>query len=231
MRPKTRRGLVFGLDGLTLVFTAPAATVTFSDPTDAGLSLLDIATQILADIDTPAVTTEGTVDLLSVFPAFLTDDIVLAISGGGDVTITLATPADAAALLAQINAVTVPLGVTASLGAGTPNGLLFTTGPGVSSVEIKAGTANAALGIITETQVADAYKVNAQLGALTVVELTPTNGVAIDIATSTAATAFGLGGGTLSNAPYAPRDGVAPRFLDWTTTHQGEGYLLLTEEP
>lgn len=230
VRPKTVRGRVYGLDGLTLEFTAPAKTVTFSDPTGEGLSLLDIVNQILTDIDTPAVTTEGTVDLIAAFPALTNETVIVAVSDGGDVVVTLDSPADQAALLTQINAVTSLVGVTASVGTGTPNGLVLTSGPGVTSIQVKAGTANAALGIITETVAADAYQATMQLDSLTVVELVPTNGVALDAASSTAAAIFGLTG-TISNAPYAPKGGVAPRFLEWTVTSQREGYLLLTEEP
>lgn len=44
-----RQGKLFGLHGLTLVFTAPAAaTVTFSDPTSAGLDLKAVGAAILA---------------------------------------------------------------------------------------------------------------------------------------------------------------------------------------
>jgi len=40
---------VFGLDGLTLVFTAPATTITFADATGAGLLIKDITDQIDSD--------------------------------------------------------------------------------------------------------------------------------------------------------------------------------------
>jgi hypothetical protein len=73
-------------------------------------------------------------------------------------------------------------------------------------------------------------------GCLELVEATPTNGVSLNLQTSTALTVFGWSGeqdpgSTHTNVVYNPPDGAAPRYLDWTGTNQGEGYLLLTEEP
>jgi hypothetical protein len=42
----------FGLDGRTLVFTAPAGTVTFADPTAEGLTVAQMSAQIMAAIST-----------------------------------------------------------------------------------------------------------------------------------------------------------------------------------
>ena len=42
--------VVYGLHNLTLVFNTPAGTVTFSDASNAGLSLVDIKTQIETDV-------------------------------------------------------------------------------------------------------------------------------------------------------------------------------------
>lgn len=131
--PARVRNLVFGLHGLTLVFIQPSAsTVTFSDATDAGISL----TAVLAVIK-------------------------------------------------------------AAVAALTPK-----------------------------------FKD----GCLELVETTPTNGVSLNLETSTALTKFGWSGeqdagSTHTNVIYNPPDGVAPRYLDWTTTSQGASYLLLTEEP
>lgn len=71
---------------------------------------------------------------------------------------------------------------------------------------------------------------------LELVEVTPTNGVSLNLETSTALTVFGWSGEgavgtTHTNVPYNPTDGLAPRYLDWTGTSAGDGYLLLTEEP
>lgn len=41
---------IYGLHGLKLVFTAPVGTVTFSDPTGAGLTIKDVISQIKAAI-------------------------------------------------------------------------------------------------------------------------------------------------------------------------------------
>lgn len=51
-----RGGNVLGLDGLTLVFNAPAGTVTFSDPSGAGLSPQEIKTEVETTIATLKVT-------------------------------------------------------------------------------------------------------------------------------------------------------------------------------
>ena len=41
---------IFGLDGLTLVFTAPAGTVTFADAASEGLTLKEVIEQINTDV-------------------------------------------------------------------------------------------------------------------------------------------------------------------------------------
>lgn len=46
MPPSRVAGRYLGLHGLTLVFTAPSLTVTFSDPSGAGLSIADICAAI-----------------------------------------------------------------------------------------------------------------------------------------------------------------------------------------
>ena len=51
VKDKLVKGKLFGLDGLTLVFTTPSATVTFDDSGGAGLSLKDILVQAKADAD------------------------------------------------------------------------------------------------------------------------------------------------------------------------------------
>ncbi len=52
-------GRVLGLHNKTLIFTSPAGTVTFSDPTGAGLSAGDIKSQIEAALATLKVTYHG----------------------------------------------------------------------------------------------------------------------------------------------------------------------------
>lgn len=73
-------------------------------------------------------------------------------------------------------------------------------------------------------------------GCLELVEDSPTNGVSLNLQTSTALTVFGwsgaqLPGSTATNVVYNPPDGAAPRFIDWSGTSGADGYLLLTEEP
>ena len=103
------------------------------------------------EVDDAAASTEGTVNLVSAFPSLTTETLLIYVDGGALQTVTLATPADDTALLGQINAGLT--GATASLGTGTPNGLVITsdTTGASSSVQIGAGTANTALGISTET--------------------------------------------------------------------------------
>jgi len=104
----------------------------------------------------PAVTTEGTVDLVGAYPGSGTLDtltIEVKVAGGATQTVVFATPADATAVLTQITGQTT--GLVPSLGTGTPNGLVLTsvgTGAG-ASLQIVGGTALATLGLITETVV------------------------------------------------------------------------------
>jgi hypothetical protein len=72
-------------------------------------------------------------------------------------------------------------------------------------------------------------------GVLELVETSPANGVSLNLETSTALTKFGwsgeqAGGTTHTGTVYNPPSGVAPRYLDWSTTSDAAGYLLLTEE-
>ncbi len=64
-------------------------------------------------------------------------------------------------------------------------------------------------------------------------EATPSAGVSINLATSTAAGKFGWradgGAGTATNVPYNPPDGAAPRFIDFSTTPTADGYALIVE--
>ena len=46
--PQNTKGVLLGLNGLTLIFSSPNGTVTFSDPTGAGLTLDNVITQINA---------------------------------------------------------------------------------------------------------------------------------------------------------------------------------------
>ncbi len=101
------------------------------------------------EVDDPAVTTEGSVDLVASYPAITTETLIVSVDGGADQTFTASSEANAAALIAAITAALT--GVTASLGSS--DGLVLTsdsTGAG-ASIEIKGGTINALVGISTET--------------------------------------------------------------------------------
>jgi hypothetical protein len=102
----------------------------------------------------PAATTEGSVDLVGAFPGAGTLDtltIIVAVDNGSTQTVTFVTPANAAAVVTQINAQTT--GLTAQLGVDH-NGLqlisdeIYVTG----AIEIVTGTANAALGLVAQYQ-------------------------------------------------------------------------------
>lgn len=92
-----------------------------------------------------AATTPGSVDLVGAFPAIVAHTLVVSVDEGANQTVTFSSPANATALLAQINAQTT--GLVASLGVG--NGLVLTadsTGAD-SSIEIVSGSSLALLGI------------------------------------------------------------------------------------
>lgn len=124
------KGRVFGLHGLTLVFSTPSATVTFSDASNEGLTLGEIAA---------AITT----------------------------------------------------GVAALSGKVTAEGNGF---------------------------------------RLTVVENTPTNGVALNGTTSTAGSVFGFSAQTYTGTVYAAPDGTAPRFIATEGSPGAESFIALVDE-
>lgn len=117
-------------------------------------ALRDTAFLLNGAILNPAVTTEGSVDLVGAYPGagpLDTLTLIVSVDGGANQTVTFATPADASAVLSQITGQTT--GLTPSLGAGTPNGLVLTslsTGSG-ASLEIVGGTALVVLGLAAET--------------------------------------------------------------------------------
>lgn len=126
-QPSQNKTVIFGLHGLTLVFTTPIGTVTFSDPTGAGLTLEDILLQIRTTIAT-------------LQPTFVDQRLV-------------------------------------------------------------------------------------------VLEATPTNGVALNGAISTAAALFGFPPVSVAGTKYAPEDGTAPRFLWFESNAQMDSLYVITEEP
>lgn len=106
--------------------------------------------------DSPVLaTTEGTVDLVAAFPTLTTETLRLRVghtTGHVEYTVTLASPVDSVALLAQINAQVS--GFVASLGGS--NGLVFTA-DNPTTVEIVAGTATTKLGLVPEFVVPAGY--------------------------------------------------------------------------
>jgi hypothetical protein len=222
-----------GLHGKTLVFTSPAAaTVTFDDPTGAGLSPKDILDQIGAEVDGAAATTEGTTAMSAITMA--SETLTVAIDGGADVPILFGTESGEVAILAVANAVLNPLGVTASAGGGTPGGIVLTTDEGgpAKSIQVKAaGGGQAKLTMAVETQTgSDSIRTRFHDGRLELVEAIPTSGVGIDGAASTAAAYFGFGNTTVAGTVYAAPDGSAPRFIAATPSGQGDGIIVTTEE-
>jgi len=138
-----------------------ASVRVFAATEGAGVGLLefqrDEAFLRNGEVNDAAVTTEGTVDLTGAFPAITTETLVLRVDGStSDITHTFASPANQAALLLELNtdAAFIAAGVTASVGTGTPNGLVLTTtatGAG-ASIEIRAAsTALALLGLTADT--------------------------------------------------------------------------------
>jgi len=104
-------------------------------------------------VNDPAVTSEGSVDLVGAFPVITTETLLVAVDGGATQTVTFSNPANAAAVLSQINAQTT--GLTASLGTDTPNGLVLTSDSlgDEASVELISGTSFGLLGIGAELAV------------------------------------------------------------------------------
>jgi len=163
-----------------------------------------------------AITAEGSVNLVTTFPGTLdTKTVILAIDGGADVTGTFASPADAAAVLNQLNAVFEP-DVTASLGIGTPNGLVFTHNTfGLGhSIEIKGGTANADLGITPATVAGKSIEAVDDGNGDVLTPLLKFVGADFD-ATPNAATIIGTGGVTLTaDGTIVLSDGRLPQVID-----------------
>ncbi|MFO0554638.1 MAG: hypothetical protein U0271_40045 [Polyangiaceae bacterium] len=110
---------------------------------DAGSDLVDYSNRSVAqivDIGDDTGTAFGSADLTGLtYPGDLDgDDLVIAIDGGSDETITFATPADAAAVVTQINA--QASAAVASLSSGNRLILKSTTSGATSSIEVVSGT-------------------------------------------------------------------------------------------
>lgn len=108
-------------------------------------------------VNDPAVTTEGSVNLVSAFPAITTETLILKVDGGASQTVIFATPADAAALLAQIDSGTT--GIVPSLGTVNSGLVLSSMSTGyAASIEIVGGTSLSLLGLTAQTDVGENIK-------------------------------------------------------------------------
>ena len=116
-------------------------------------ALRDTAFLSSGEVYAVATTLEGIVDLTAiVYGGGLTGSVTLKINGILR-TFTLNAVLSATAVLSQLNAALGAYGVTASLGAGTPNGLIFTHSIGAfgKSIEIVAGgTLHGTLGLVNQ---------------------------------------------------------------------------------
>ena len=105
---------------------------------------------------TPAETTEGSVDLVGAFPGTLngktltlkTVDDGMQFAFVSEQTVTFSTPADAAAVISQIEAQ-----ATVNAELGTSNGLILAslTAGATAKIQITGGTALIDLGVVTES--------------------------------------------------------------------------------
>lgn len=224
----------WGMDGKTLVFTSPAAkTVTFSAPLSAPLTPGEIVNQIGLELNDPAVTTEGTSALSTLTMA--SETLTLYLDGSSTATeVVFGTESGEVAILAVLNAALNPLGVTATAGGGTPGGVVLTTDDGGAHKSIQvaaAGGGQAKLTMAVETQTgAVTVLARFQDDRFILVEATPTSGVGVDGASSTAGGQFGFGDVTVLGTVYAAPDGSAPRFIAMTPSGQGDGVIVTTEE-
>lgn len=111
-------------------------------------------------IDNAATTTEGSVNLVALYPIITTQTLIIEVDDDGtDVVFTAASEGNATLLLAAMNLILQPVGVTASLGllpvSAPTYGLILTrdTLSGAhagTSIEVKAGTINTLVGIFPE---------------------------------------------------------------------------------
>lgn len=223
---------IFGLDGLTLVFTSPAAkTVTFSDSDQRGLPPGEILEQIGLELNDPAATTEGGSPLSGITMA--SETLTLYLDGSPTKTeVVFGTESGEAPILAVLNAALNPLGVTAT--AGGAGGVILTTdatGDAKSIQVVADGGGQAKLAMTVETQTGTT-NVNATFrdGRLLLVEGTPSSGVALDGVTSTAAARFGFANKAVAGTKYNAPDGAAPRFISMSPSGQMDGVIVTTEE-
>jgi hypothetical protein len=212
----------WGMDGLTLVFTSPAAkTVTFSAPLSAPLTPGEIVQQIGLELNDPAVTTEGTTALSSLTMA--SETLTLYLDGSSTATeVVFGTENGEVAILAVLNAALNPLGVTATAGTGTPGGVVLTTDDGGAHKSIQVAAAGGGQAKLT-------MAVETQAGAVAVLARFQDERF-VHGASSTAGAKFGFGDATVLGIVYAAPDGSAPRFIAATPSGQGDGLIVTTEE-
>lgn len=163
LTPMTTGVTVYGGDGADTIQGGDGDDVLYGGPGDdtfksaatddgsdkmfgeAGVDLVDYSnrsTAVVVDIGEEYPTQRGTVDLSTLtFGASGTvdgDDLVIAVDGGMNVTVSFSAPADAAAVVSQINAAA---GATvASLSGGSHLVLASTTKTATSSIQVVSGT-------------------------------------------------------------------------------------------
>jgi len=109
-------------------------------------------------VSTAARTTEGSVNLTSAFPTITTQTLIVSVNGGAAQTVTLASPANVAALLSQITSGLT--GATPSQGTANQGLVLTSTATGPSaSIAITGGTVLPLLGITAHTATGKAIAV------------------------------------------------------------------------
>lgn len=165
-------------------------------------------------VDDPAVTTEGTVDLVGAFPVITTETLIVKVGTGANQTVVFANPANAAAVLSQINAQTT--GLVASLGTGTPNGLVLTsdeTGAD-ARLEIVGGTSLVLLGLVAHVATGTSIEAIDDGNGDQVTSLIRFAGENFS-ASATAAVVLGVGGvyPLVSNGTLILSDGQQPQTI------------------
>lgn len=147
------------LDELAIEFATVRVFIAAGGGTGLVEFLRDEAFLSNGDVDEPAVTTEGTVDLVASYPAISTETLAIKVNGGTTQTFTATSEANATALLASMNLAFT--GVTAALGTGTPNGLILTSDDGGADVSVEilaSSTILTLLGLTAHTAYGDSIE-------------------------------------------------------------------------
>lgn len=133
----------------------PASIKAYFFMGGSGSTLQEISqtTSFLRNGDSLAAVVTGSVDVsgLTYPTAPGTKTVILSVDGGSDVTCTFANPGTQSAMLTALNAAFNPAGVTVTVDGS--NHLVFTgTTTGIAgTIQVKAGTANATLGLTAAT--------------------------------------------------------------------------------